>query len=110
MKAEDVRIGQRIRYTQRFNAKAGDRFTTYSGTDWPRTKYKLRPEFGGGGEAFVTGLSWRAMSDWTVGEVTDYFIADGTRELVMLCRKRIKGAEFVVQLADAELLEEGSYD
>ena len=107
MKLEDVRIGQRIRYTQRFSAKAGDRFTTYSGTDWPRTKYTLRPEFDGGGTAFVTGLSWRAMSNWTVDSDTEYYMANGTRELVLLCRKRIKGKEFVVQLADAELLEEG---
>ena len=59
-------------------------------------------EYGGGGTAFVTGMSWRAMSNWTVDSDPEYYVANGTRELVLLCRKHIKGKEFVVQLTDAE--------
>ena len=42
------------------------------------------------------------MSNWTVDSDPEYYVANGTRELVLLCRKHIKGKEFVVQLTDAE--------
>lgn len=103
----DYRIGQAIRYSRKYAAKAGDRFRLLPNSDGWREgpRYELKPLPGGAGSAIVTGMSYRAMSDWEVDSCDEYYIANGKRELVLLCRAHIRGAEFVVKLEDVEATE-----
>jgi len=102
----DYKIGQTIRYACKYHAKAGKRFKMLhrpSIQNWrDGIKYELKPLPGGSGTAIVTGMSYRAMSDWEVDSCEEYYIANGKRELVLLCRAHIRGAEFVVRLEDVE--------